>query len=158
MRPDYYPAPSQFARAGWNMVDLRLPHPELAWYAQTRTEVGQPLRGHLGRVLSIAYSPDRRRIISDSSDRMIRIWDTQAIPDLTERKEGLFWRNGTLSHTSICGGRVPPFRPIIVSTPTILSPCTSHFHIGEKFPLFLNPSALSWLVFLTDHQRPPFSM
>ncbi len=33
------------------------------------------LRGHEGPVKSIAYSPDGQRIVSGSSDKMVRVWD-----------------------------------------------------------------------------------
>ena len=36
-----------------------------------------PLKGHTDSVLSVAYSPDGRHIISGSADRTIRIWDAK---------------------------------------------------------------------------------
>ena len=34
------------------------------------------LTGHSGVVLSVAFSPDGKRIVSASSDRLVKIWDT----------------------------------------------------------------------------------
>jgi WD40 repeat protein len=39
--------------------------------------VGKPLEGHTGYVLSVAYSPDGRHIISGSYDKTIRIWNAE---------------------------------------------------------------------------------
>jgi WD40 repeat protein len=36
------------------------------------------LRGHVGQVESVCYSPDRRQIISGSVDKTVRIWDMQS--------------------------------------------------------------------------------
>jgi len=47
------------------------------WDAETGAEVGSPLKGHTDSVLSVAYSPDGRRIVSGSYDRTIRIWDAE---------------------------------------------------------------------------------
>jgi WD40 repeat protein len=39
--------------------------------------VGEPLE-NASAVLSIAYSPDGRRIVSGSSDNTVRIWDVES--------------------------------------------------------------------------------
>ncbi|RXW15516.1 hypothetical protein EST38_g10334 [Candolleomyces aberdarensis] len=49
----------------------------LIWDAETRAKVGE-LRGHEGRVLSVAFSHDGRHAISGSRDTTIRIWDAAA--------------------------------------------------------------------------------
>ena len=46
------------------------------WGAQSGQEL-VVLRGHNGRVLSLSFSPDGRRIVSGSDDETIRIWDTK---------------------------------------------------------------------------------
>ena len=45
-----------------------------AWNVERGVELAV-LRGHEGNVLSVACSPDGRRIISGSDDRTIRVWD-----------------------------------------------------------------------------------
>jgi hypothetical protein len=44
---------------------------------QTGEGVGAPFRGHTKRVLSVAISPDDKRIVSDSKDKTIRVWDLE---------------------------------------------------------------------------------
>ena len=36
------------------------------------------LRGHLGWVLSVAYSPDGKHLVSGSRDNTVKIWDAQS--------------------------------------------------------------------------------
>ena len=47
------------------------------WDAKGNT-IGPPLQGHTESVLSVAFSPDSRRIISGSADETIRIWDAKS--------------------------------------------------------------------------------
>ena len=35
------------------------------------------LRGHSGWVLSVAYSPDGKHIVSGSQDETVKVWDSQ---------------------------------------------------------------------------------
>src|SRR5262249_36314426 len=35
------------------------------------------LTGHTGRVSSVAFSPDGRRLVSEAADRTLKVWDAQ---------------------------------------------------------------------------------
>jgi WD40 repeat protein len=45
------------------------------------------MKGHIGYVLTIAFSPDGSRIVSGSQDNTIRIWDVQTAKQ-THRLDG----------------------------------------------------------------------
>ena len=45
------------------------------WNTETCEAVGEPLRGHDGRVWSVAYSRDGSRIVSGSDGGRIIVWD-----------------------------------------------------------------------------------
>ena len=35
------------------------------------------LRGHFGKVRSVAFSPDGKRVVSGSDDHLVKIWDIE---------------------------------------------------------------------------------
>ena len=47
------------------------------WGADTGIVVDRHLRGGRGGVVSVAYGPDGRHIISGSYDKTLRIWDAK---------------------------------------------------------------------------------
>jgi WD40 repeat protein len=55
---------------------------------QTGEEAVEPLEGHTGLILSMAFSPDGTRIASGSYDMTIRIWDTKTGEGVVEPLEG----------------------------------------------------------------------
>ncbi|WP_204041147.1 WD40 repeat domain-containing protein [Acrocarpospora phusangensis] len=58
----------QFATASAGAICL--------WDAATRRRLREPLTGHTGRVNTLVYSPDGRRLLSGGDDHTIRSWDT----------------------------------------------------------------------------------
>ena len=48
------------------------------WMPARLDRVGEPLKGHEDRVVSLAYSPDSRTIASASRDETIRLWDVES--------------------------------------------------------------------------------
>ncbi len=50
-------------------------HTARVWDAATGKPIGEPLKGHEGRVYGAAFSPDGQRIVTASADQTARIWD-----------------------------------------------------------------------------------
>ena len=62
------------------------------WNVQNGTLLGEPLQGHQGSVLSVAVSPDDRRIASGGKYGNIMIWDVErkrAVFELVEHTESV---------------------------------------------------------------------
>ena len=55
------------------------------WDAQTGQELVS-LKGHSGRVWSVAFSPDSKRLASGSEDQTVKVWDTQTGQELLSLK------------------------------------------------------------------------
>ena len=48
------------------------------WDAQTRQET-LTLKGHVGHVTSVSFSPDGKRIVSGSWDDTAKVWDISSL-------------------------------------------------------------------------------
>ena len=53
--------------------------------------MGNPLQGHTSSVLSVAFSPDGRHIVSGSSNETIQIWDAQTGGQVGNPLQGHTW-------------------------------------------------------------------
>ena len=53
------------------------------WSVADRKQVGDPLRGHTGKVVSVAFSPDGNRLVSGSLDGTVRLWDVNSHKQIT---------------------------------------------------------------------------
>jgi len=58
------------------------------WDAGSGEQVGAPLKGHRKAVVSVAFSPDGKRIVSGSGDHTIRLWSTETGEELEPPLEG----------------------------------------------------------------------
>ncbi|KAG2131615.1 uncharacterized protein EDB93DRAFT_1213274 [Suillus bovinus] len=57
------------------------------WDAATGQPLGEPLKGHTGRVLSVSLLPDGTRIASGSDDHTVRMWGVVKVQPSPESRE-----------------------------------------------------------------------
>jgi WD40 repeat protein len=67
--------PSHFRIDGFKIVSGSGDKTIRVWDVKIGVEMLPPLRGHEGRICSVAFSPDGSKIVSGSDDNTIRVWD-----------------------------------------------------------------------------------
>ncbi len=77
-----------FSRDGRRIVSGGSDSTVRLWDADTGQPIGDPLKGHTGRVNSVAFSPDGQRIASAGDDRTVRIWDANSRQPIGEPLKG----------------------------------------------------------------------
>ena len=78
--------------------------------------ISEALRGHVGFVWSVAFSPDGKRIVSGSDDKTVRVWDgPEAWPEivcgkLTRNMSKKVWKQymGDIPYEVQCPGLPVP--------------------------------------------------
>jgi WD40 repeat protein len=59
------------------------------WDAASGEVIGEALRGHTDIVLSVAFSPDGKQVVSGSEDCTIRLWDVESVQAIQEPLQDL---------------------------------------------------------------------
>jgi WD40 repeat protein len=57
----------------------------IRWDVATRQRIGPPLTGHMGEVLSLAFSPNGATLASGSADKRLILWNVTARPPSGQR-------------------------------------------------------------------------
>jgi WD40 repeat protein len=73
------------------------------WETRTGQAVRPPLRGHEGRIRSIAFSPDGRLLVSGSDDDTARIWTVPGRADLVVKRGTLNVVTGSQTRVEVTG-------------------------------------------------------
>jgi WD40 repeat protein len=47
------------------------------WDPATHKQLGEPLTGHTGSVLAVAWSPDGKTLATASGDKSVRLWSVR---------------------------------------------------------------------------------
>jgi WD40 repeat protein len=63
------------------------------WDAKTGKEI-RTLNGHSGEVVSVAFSPDGKRIVSGSRDTTLKVWDAQTGQEIHTLRGHMNWVTG----------------------------------------------------------------
>jgi WD40 repeat protein len=72
-----------FSRDGRRLALACWDHTVKLWDPETGQDI-LTLRGHTGRVSSVAFSPDGQRIASAGEDKTVRLWDATPLPEKHE--------------------------------------------------------------------------